>query len=305
MYNDKVKTEYIELMKRNGKTVEESLTQKFNKVASYEERLGKDLCNFSLKEIIGYYKSLYSNSITTLNAINTYYSRYTAWCLSKGLVEDDQNHYNEATSQILATCLNNTRMEDSMMTREELLDFINDLQNPSDQFLLLGLFEGLTIEDMYYLQKDDIKNNCFKLHSGREFIVSSKLIELARDSMEEYSRYDLDGNKDSLHQYDPSDTRPIKRRSGTVNDDLKSFNRSIATRLRYIQKNYGMDFSRAAITEAGRIDYIVRMKKEDGEDFEALIETNRSNIEGRYGMFYSVPRWLEQYGKYLSKESEV
>lgn len=297
MFNEKVKQEYIDIMKENGKTVEDSLIKKFNKIASYEEKLGKDLYDFSVSEILTYYKSLFSNSLTTLNAVNSYYSRYAAWCLSNGLINDDQNHFAEITTGMLETCLNNSRMQDSILSREEILDLIDELQNPSDQFMILASFEGLTLEDMYYLRKEDIKSDSFVLHSGREFKVSSKLIALAEDAINEYNRYDLEGNIDKIHAYDPGDLGPIKRRVGTVNTDINSFGRSTLTRFRYIQEKYGYDISRASICEAGRIDYIINLK--GNESILVEITDKKQLIEDRYGRFYSIKRWLNQYGKYL------
>ena len=304
MYNKRVKEEYISIEKKNGVTVENTLRNKFERFSKYEEKLGKDLCNFSYNECMQFYKQLYSNSITTLNANNSMIKRYTKWCLANGLVEDDQNHWDEVSLDALSNCINAGLMDESMITREELEDVIRDssamsLQNVSDKFLILATFEGFKIGDLFNLRAEDIQKEKLVYENGREIVPSKMLVNLGIESAEEYRRFNEDGSEAVRSPYNKNDDRIVKTKSKAL-DDVERYKHNIRCRFANMQEKYGEIFNRAKIAESGRIDMIKRlMNGEKVDDLHKFIQKNREKIEKMYGEFYSVKRWLQQYGKYL------
>ena len=58
-----------------------------------------------------------------------------------------------------------------------------------------------------------------------------------------------------------------------------------------------------ALYNSGRIDFIRKlMEEEPGLSMEGVIRKRRAEIEERYGVIPSIPRFLLMYGDYLKEE---
>ena len=59
--------------------------------------------------------------------------------MTKSLLKDNQNHYNEITPDLLITCINSGLAQASIVTRDELCDIIDHMDNACDAFFILAL----------------------------------------------------------------------------------------------------------------------------------------------------------------------
>lgn len=196
-YNTELKIQYIEEKSQEVIISSNYLECQFNKTCKMENELDKDLSNFTVYEIVEYYKMLNASSFDTLFVMNSQFSMYTQWCLQKSLVKDNQNHFLEMTLEHLKDCLNKALVGMKIVTRETILKWIDELPNPKDQFVLLGLFEGLKGKDFCELSKlrpENIKGNIATLCTGREIHLSNKLLKIISDCVTEDKYYSISGN---------------------------------------------------------------------------------------------------------------
>ena len=197
LYNPELKIQYIEEKSQEVIISNNYLECQFNKSFKLENELDKDISNFTVYEIIEYYKMLNSSSLDTLVVMNSQFSMYTQWCLQKSLVRDNQNHFLEMTIEQLKECLNKMLVNLKFVTRETILNWVDQLPNPKDQFVLLGLFEGLKGKDFCELSKlrpEDIKGNIATLCTGREIELSNRLLKIISDCVVEDKYYSISGN---------------------------------------------------------------------------------------------------------------
>lgn len=195
MFNEELKNRYIKEKRESTIIGLNFLERQFINISNYEEELGKDLSNFTTPEIIEYYKILGSRSLESLTVINSQYSMYTQWCLQQNLVIDSQNHYLEMNSDILFQCLNQTIIDKSVITREELLNMIYQLPNYRDQFIFLYLFEVGKDKDFFSLThcklEDFDKEKKVLYLTGRTPKVSDELIRIAEEADKQDTYYSI------------------------------------------------------------------------------------------------------------------
>ena len=196
-YNSELKIQYIEEKSKEVIISNNYLECQFNKTCKFEEELNKDLSNFTVYEIVEYYKMLNISSFDTLFVMNSQFSMSTKWFLQNCMVKDNQNHFLEMTLEHLKNCLNKALVNMKIVSRDTILNWVDQLPNPKDQFVLLGLFEGLKGKDFCELSKlrpEDIKGNIATLCTEREIELSDRLLKIISDCVVEDKYYSISGN---------------------------------------------------------------------------------------------------------------
>lgn len=187
MYNQELKERY-RIEKESYTTVSTYyFSSLFKRTEPFEEQLDKDACNFTTYEIINMYKTLAMMSLDTITTMNSNLSMYTQWCIQENLVNDYQNHYLEISRDMMASFVNKLAMDKKVVSRKQILEWCQQLPNPSDSFCLLGLFEGIRgggYLELALAKMEDFNDNIFTAYNGREIKVSSTLIEYAKQSDE-------------------------------------------------------------------------------------------------------------------------
>ena len=187
MYNQELKERY-RIEKESYTTVSAYyFSSLFKRTEPFEEQLDKDVCNFTTYEIINMYKTLAMMSLDTIATMNSNLSMYTQWCIQQNLVNDYQNHYLEINRDMMASFVNKLAMDKKVVSRKQILEWCQQLPNPSDSFCLLGLFEGIRgggYLELALAKMEDFNNNIFTAYNGRAIKVSSTLIEYAKQSDE-------------------------------------------------------------------------------------------------------------------------
>ena len=278
-YNPELKIQYIEEKSNEVIIPNNYLECQFNKTSKMEEELDKDLSNFTVYEIVEYYKMLNISSFDTLFVMNSQFSMYTQWCLQKSLVKDNQNHFLEMTLEHLKDCLNKILVDMKVVSRETVLNWGEQLPNPKDQFVLLGLFEGLKGKDFCELSKlrpENINGNIATLYTGREIELSDQLIKIIHDCVLEDKYYSITGNGTKVMPLVDKGyvIKDYPNARGDVSDfqlGRKVYN-SITRILNYFDV---LDFMTAnSIAESGKLHMIKERAKELGLSCKDYIYSN-------------------------------
>lgn len=307
MYNEDIKKRYIVEKESTTCTPKGYLTRQFNKTEEFEVRLNKDISCFTVYEIIDLYKTLNSSSIESLTVLNSHFALYTDWCLKQNMIPDCQNHFMEITPDILHSCVNTIALKKSIVTRETLYQWFNELENPSDAFIMLALFEGIKGKEfceIVNLKMSDFSGNKVKLCTGREVVVSNKLVELARKTYETLEYYAVKAG--SLKTYHLEDEGYIIKNYHNCESSVDDFQKG---RRIYRKLLRGFEYLGVAewmkpnsLVESGKIEYInVRSRELGMSGKEFIYSEHASEIEYRYE--YDMKRlrapYYKKFGEYL------
>lgn len=288
MYNEKIKIRYITEKNQEVILPNNYLQCQFNKVAELEKEYNKDVSNFTVYEIIEYYKMLNIFALESLITLNSQLSMYTQWCLQENLVVDNQNHFLEIKIDQLKSCLNKMLFNMTIIDRKTVLEWVDQLPNPKDQFVLLALFEGLKGKDFCELSKlrpEDVKGNVLHLCTGRTIQVSDKLLNIIRDCISEDTYYSISGK--GTKKMPLVDKGYIVKDYPNARDDVSEFQigrkiyNGIKRTLIYFDVNKFM--SANTIAESGRLEMIKKRAKELGMSNKDYVYSDCiKEVEDRY-----------------------
>lgn len=290
MYNESIKKRYIDEKENSTNTPNGYLARMFDKTEHFEEMCNKDVCCFTVYEIMDFYKTINISSLESLVVLNSHLSLYTQWCLQQNLVPDCQNHFDEIDSDTLVKCINRATLDKSIITRKTLELWLGQLNNPSDAFVMYCLFEGIKGQnfcEIYNLKLSDFSGNKVKLCTGREMIVSDRLVELAKitDQTIEYHAV----SKSNTKVYPLIDEGYIIKKFHNSKDveEVNEFQRGRRI-YKILLRNFEFlevaDYMKPnSLVDSGKIDYINKRAKElEMSGIQFLESEYIDEIESKY-----------------------
>lgn len=149
MYNEEIKQRYLEQANEDySKGTITQICETFKAIGPYEEKLGKDISEFSEQEILIMFQSM-RYSAMTLYKICSLSERY---CIAR---TGTANGFANITHDTIRKVADVKGLED--LTYSHILEWTDQLINPSDKFFLYGLFCGIRGKDMTELTCSSIK----------------------------------------------------------------------------------------------------------------------------------------------------
>ena len=197
MVNEIRKRAFVCQRKQELNFSDKSLERQFNKVAKVEEHLGKDLADFTKQEILQYYCELQTSSLMSLYVIHSQFSLYAEWCQKRNFLRD-KNEFLYITKEDIQGCINRALLAQQIIEGKRFVKLIDILPNPKDQFVLLGLFEGMKGDnfcELANLRPENIKGRVACLCTGRQISISKKLQGIIYDCIEESKYYSISGER--------------------------------------------------------------------------------------------------------------
>lgn len=307
MYNEEIKKRYIEDKTAIATVDKFFLPNLFKKSESFEDELGKDLCNFTTSEIENMYKTLDYKSFDSIVVNNSMYSMYVNWCLNQGMIVDSQNHFLEFDKRRLASLVNKMMQNIQIVTRETVLKWCLEFPNPSDCFLVLGAFEGVKGKnycDFVNLKMQDInlKDNTIKLYSrDKPLIFSKQLCNYGIESAMESEYRSVSGEMKHNVEFIPSD-KVIKDYPNCIDNTTeyqmgKRIYNKITRALNYVGVGDYMTVS--SLVNSGIIYTIKSKSKRLNISCEEYLSTHLNEISCQYGKRLVKSNLLIKYEEYL------
>ena len=253
-----------------------------------------------------FYKFLDVGTLSPLIIYNVNLTTYAQWALNENLILDGQNHFDILTNDILMTCVNKAKLEQSILSYDYFLDIINDkMVNYQDRFIFFCLWEGIKgkdYEDIVNMKLDDIdeKNRIVTLTSGRETYVSKEFVDIAKaaDKQLEYTGL-TDTGHTMLLTPSPTIYKPKSNSRGI--DTNRSVYNTILRNIHSIPE-LSTVVTAKTIRDSGMIYYLNKRADKLGVSVEELIynlENCRDIIE-KYGLnIRTRKRWLLQYSEFI------
>lgn len=300
----RIKQEYLEKYESVNVNLQRYMNWLFSYTEQFEEKLGKDVCDFSISEIIELYKIYNSSSLEILMNMNSQLKRYAMYCNDIGRITDGINHFEEVDYDILKNCINTGILNKTIISADYLYHVVRtQISNASDKFLVLGLFEGIGsngCRDYINLKMDDFTDNQVQL-IGRTITVSNELYNYALESSNEYNYYSKNGIG-KIKQYRLDDDRIIKDMINVIytEDEEDKRLRRIKNKLSGLNDYFDSTmFNYAHVVESGRINMIKKGISETGLSAYDYINNHNKEIEERYGKIYAPKRYVFKYEQIL------
>lgn len=316
-YNNEIKHRYIDWKKSNTTTPEGSLGRAFDICKPFEEKFGKDVYDFNQFEIIEMYKNYVWTSIDSLYNLNSRLALYGDWALSKMMVKTNINYFRVIDRQQLQQCIFQIIVEKSVITREQVLDLAKQLENPSDAFILLCLFEGICGKNNLEIALAESKNIVYKndfnitMHvtdgeKERDVKISKELYNFALESDTTYAYSPLRGDKIECINLVPT-KYIINDCPGVWTEDLLNKGRRIRDRIARILKWLGtVGINKMSLINSGIIDYINTESEKlgiSGEEFLKKDDGLRAAfIKEQFGRNIVRSSFISKYGFALRKK---
>lgn len=296
IYNQERKMQFIQERKEKA-TISNNIMNIFELSSATEESYGRDICEWTSNEIISFYKYYSTASVQSLVQLHNALTMYTNWCISNGMVSDNQNHYTEINSIMLCSCINFVALRKIMVSREELLSLLRGLPNYSDMFILLGIFEGIPAKQgcMFNIKVSDINGNELTLPDKSVVAISDELKHIMYIAAEESIHTSLPNKKKEFeYEYTDGDhiLRHIKRNSVRPNEVLV-----IGSRMRKCADYLDMPgLTIKALAESGRMWKISKIMKEKAVSLEDAVVKYRAEHEAIYGPMQNTVTYINTYG---------
>ena len=315
MYNEERKRRYIEIRESNVTLPFRALERMFDQTEQFEEKNGKDVCEWTTTEILDYYKYLDQYSLSSLVVINSNLNLYTNWCLTETLVPDGQNHFLEIRPNMLNSCVNKEYLNSLIITREDLIANIDTLPNYVDRYMLLAFYEGICgfmYKEMTNLRTGDIVGNDANLCSGRVVQITDKLKEVIDYASKEtqYQTYGRTGRVIKMSDEEPSDIifkMTSKVKGGNRDDELivQIVNRRFDATKKYL--GLPNKVTAKTITLSGKLDFIRRLMKMTDLPFEEAVTKYRDTINQAYTVepIKTPGEFIRRYKEYFDRIKET
>lgn len=262
MYNEEIKMIYVTEKGHGDTKVETVLINAFKRAAPFEEKNGKELSLFSIKEIEDMMTGLSFKSDSSARAARTMYAGYTDWAIQhrRAMV----NHYKddrfgEHELSKLTQIQNN-----GIVTREEVMEWCRKITNPCDRTQVLMLFEGIKggdYKEIINLRMGDLdeKNLTVFIRSrGKSIRVSKELMSYMIESHESTTYIPQTPTYRRTFDFVPSDLI-IKEKEGAKSDSSeRRKGRRVSDGIRRMLRNIGVseDVTPATIYKSGIIQMI-------------------------------------------------
>lgn len=308
MFNETYKYNYISERNKQKKYSKHFLRKNFEKAGEYEDKYGKDLCDFTKKQILGMYKSFHLRSLESLLSINSQFSIYTQHCIDNNMSNNNQNNFSDITSDQLLNCINKNIIKQKIISRKQLLEWTSIIDNASDVFIFLALFEGLNGKNYRELTRLSIDNFDYKKKivttcEGRAIPVSVELLSSADESDKEMIYYA--GGKEFPLVENGRIIKDFKQTQSTVDDEYRN-GRKLYVRIKKIL-NYvigNSSINGKDIEISGQMYYIKKRCDELGiTQREFVYDVNyRREIEKRFLTNINVTLFWKKYEGYLMSD---
>lgn len=195
MFNEELKGRFV-TENYDKESTRNTILVALNKSEKFEQKLNKDLSEFSEEEINAFLKSKDSGSFPTLQTAVAYYRQYAQFVAQETGIKND--YLMNINLDILKRVVPDKIKEENsrFISRKNLLKFCSALKNPRDKAILLGIYEGISVtnpNEFLDIRPEDIHQNYIYIPS-RDFKLraSKELIQFFQEAMKS-DRYEYMG----------------------------------------------------------------------------------------------------------------
>ena len=282
LYNQEQKEEFIKSYQ--GDSNNTFVRGIFKQTRYDEEYKGKDICEFSEKEILETLKGFNTSSLNSLKVKTSILRTYSKWCERNGYIPNNMNCFENIEESDIVPCINENLKAEKILTYEQLIKYCSELPNAIDQVLLLAFFEGMKTKEIASLKKSDLHESYFDLED-RKFSVSTKLYTTAMEAVNTDTYVAIKGNLQVRKLLDCDYVFKPKINGDTTTIDSDN-ERRIKRRFLNIKNLFGLtEMTVSSLYYSGLIHHMKKIAQNKGIELLDVIEVPEFEpIKEKYGM---------------------
>lgn len=277
--------EFIKDYQRSRVVAIASVRATMNRALEFEKKFNKAFYEFTEDEVIEMYKSVDAISARSLQNINLILKHASRWILHSQK-KDIGNVYDRITKDLIQECVNTTKREGLIFSREQLVDIQNELLNDTDKAILELLFLGvgghwlkeLTFFDMSQV---DRREALIYFKTGKVISIDEETYDLVKRACNEEELISFGEtmriSKVKSHGIFKQRANALSA-SGNPNDeqDLERRFRFIQRRLLLMSKEFGVQLTSGNLQASGLLYMLQQGVKGSGLSFREYVKTEEA-----------------------------
>lgn len=303
--------EFIKDYQRSRVIAVASVRATLNRALQFEKKFNKVFYKFTEDEVVEMYKSIDAISIRSLQNINLILKHASRWILDKQK-KDIANVYDKVTKDLIQECINVSKKEGLILSRDQLIDLQNELLNDTDKAILELLFLGvggqwlkeLTFFDMSQV---DRKAALVYFRTGKTISIDEDIYDLIKRACVED---ELISFGETMRISQVKSHGIFKQRCNALSSsDNQNDERDLERRFRFIQrrlllmsKEFGIQLSSGTLQSSGLLCMLQQGVKETGLSFREYVKTEEAReLAKRYDIYsdLSPQILLEKFDQYF------
>ena len=287
--------EFIEDYQRSRVVATASVRAALNRALEYEKQFQKPFYQFTTDEIIEMYRSVNAISVRSLQNINLILRHASRWLLyNQG--QDIKNIYDDMTKDSIQGCVNTTKKESLILSREELTNIQNELLNDTDKAILEALFLGFGgtwLKELTFFNMSQVNHNegLIYFRTGKVIPIDERVYKLIKSACMEDELISF-GETMRISKVKSHGLFKQRFNALSANDDpndeqdLERRFRFIQRRLLLMSKEFSIQLTSGNLQSSGLLHLIKRGVKETGLSFREYIKTQEAKtIARRYDLY--------------------
>ena len=289
--------EFLSEYRRSRVIIETSVRAILKRAVEWEKQYNKAFYDFDKEEALDMFKSAHAISVVSLQNANLtlkHASRYFQQCAGA-------NVYEKIGKYDLEECVDVSKRDGLILSREDLTNIQNDLLNATDKGILEMLFLGaggnwlkeLTFFDMDQISK---KDGVVYFRTGKAIPITDTQYEMIKAACEETELISF-GNTMRISKVQSEAFYKVRCNALSTNSDPGNEQdaerrfRYIQRRLYLISKDLGVKLTSGGIQSSGLLWHLKNDVIESGLTFREYVKTERAKgLARRYDImseFYS------------------
>ena len=271
------------------------------KIYQYEERFGKDVCDFNYKDLDVLFHGLNAKSVQSIAYQVSVIQKYIKFCIEEGFSNNSINYATLSTfsGSNLEVYVNTIWKEKRIMSREDIYKtIIEETENAQDGVIFSLLFEGVhgeELSELINLRQQDVDelNNRLKLvdkyDNKREIVVPGECISIIKDALDQ-SEYEKTIVSDEGRVYSETtilkDSDHVLKLSQRKKSKDQITAQAIRQRFKKIKDYYKNPYlTPSSVRLSGMIDMAYNIVKNEGLNSVSELTTDHyKTINVQYGI---------------------
>lgn len=281
-YNDKIKEDFIKEYSNGIELTEKLARGIFNITEKFETLADKDVCNFTRPEIDNFYRSIRAQSKERVAVTNSVLKYYKEWCMARNdnFCYDTINYFDTFTMDNFKNYVSRVVLENKFIGYEKLQSYVNELNNPCDQLLLVLLYNGIKGKQLFEiinLHVNQIDGNILHLASGRDVEVGDDVIDLILETNSIYEYQTFTEKADEAKTLKMTGDNVFKNVASVRSDSLESIYHRYSMKLVKFQKAFdNPELGMNRIWRSGMLDAIIKKAKELNMDTKEFVMSEQA-----------------------------
>lgn len=279
--------EFITEYKRSRIIAETSVRAILKRAAGWEKSYDKAFYEFNKEEALDMFKSAHAISVVSLQNANLTLKHAARYFLKLA----GGSVYEEIGKHDLAECVDKSKRDGLILSREDLTNIQNDLLNATDRGILEMLFLGAGgnwLKELTFFSMDQISrtDGVIYFHTGKKISITEEQYEMIKAACEETELISF-GDTMRISKVQSEGVYKIRFNSLSANDDpgneqdVERRFRFIQRRLSLISKDLDVKLTSGALQNSGLLWCLQGAVEESGMTFREYVKTEEAKVLAR------------------------